>query len=470
MTKFEKVLLSIFFLELFAGGGGRLINISVGPLSVRMILFIVLMIVYGARVLMTRKIVTTEHFYLKQYKLSTILISGIVFYCLLSAIIGVAYGHPKGVVVNDFLRVAYFVSFFPLAYYISNNRFKIKWVKSIFDVAALFIIVFTLSIDMASIFMQKDVYWKFYSWINELIPGELFFRLNATGVFYKGHYFLFFAVVFALYKIIRGNSTLVEKVVFFLGMTSIYFTRARGLILALVFVVLFLIFYSLIEAFFVKKKIFKKPDFILNIKKLSQKLVLMLVVLASLFLIYFSISSTRAGDVQTEIPQTEIKKTDKKTSNEMTKKEKKKADKSNIDSEGKPYTGDIRVYFIKDSLRILNSRPINWLVGNGYGTEIGGRLTGIEISFLDILVEQGIIGVLLWLLVSLAPFYFYYGFQRKGESSYLNVGLLAGIAGMLLLTNTNPFINSPIGIGFLVIVLVIGFNRPVEHAMRGLKK
>ena len=196
----------------------------------------------------------------------------------------------------------------------------------------------------------------------------------------------------------------------------------------------------------------------------------MLVVLASLFLIYFSISSTRAGDVQTEIPQTEIKKTDKKTSNEMTKKEKKKADKSNIDSEGKPYTGDIRVYFIKDSLRILNSRPINWLVGNGYGTEIGGRLTGIEISFLDILVEQGIIGVLLWLLVSLAPFYFYYGFQRKGESSYLNVGLLAGIAGMLLLTNTNPFINSPIGIGFLVIVLVIGFNRPVEHAMRGLKK
>ena len=191
----------------------------------------------------------------------------------------------------------------------------------------------------------------------------------------------------------------------------------------------------------------------------------MLVILASLCILYFSISNTRVGDVQTEMPpQTEIKTTAKINTTEKKNKEKKN------DEAEKPFTGDIRVYFIKDSLRILNSRPINWLVGNGYGTEIGGRLTGIEISFLDILVEQGIIGVLLWLLVSLAPFYFYYGFQRKGERNYLNVGLLAGIAGMLLLTNTNPFINSPIGIGFLVIVLVIGFNRPVEHAMRGLKK
>ncbi|TFJ45004.1 hypothetical protein CKN73_00740 [Carnobacterium divergens] len=470
MTKFEKILLSIFFLELFAGGGGRLINVSVGPLSIRMILFIVLMLVYGIRVLATKKLVTTDHLYLKQYKLSTILISGIVLYCLLSTILGIAYGHPKGIVVNDFLRVAYFVSFFPLAYYISNDRFKIKWIKSILDIAALFMIVFTLSIDMASIFMKQEVYWKFYSWINEVIPGELVFRLNTTGVFYKGHYFLFFAVVLALYKMIKGNSTLVEKIIFFLGMTSIYFTRARGLVLALVFVIIFLIVYSLIEAFFVRKKIFKKPDFILSTKKLSHKLVLMLIVLASFCMIYFSISSTRVGDVQTEIPQVETKKTDKETSNETVKNEKPKTNQSTTEVEEKPFTGDIRVYFIKDSLHILNSRPINWLVGNGYGTEIGGRLTGIEISFLDILVEQGVIGVLLWLLVSLAPFYFYYGFQRKGERNYLNVGLLAGIAGMLLLTNTNPFINSPIGIGFLVIVLVIGFNKPVDYSMRGLKK
>lgn len=465
MTKFEKVLLSIFFLELFAGGGGRLINVSVGPLSIRMILFIVLMLVYGIRVLAKKKLVTTDHLYLKQYKLSTILISGIVLYCLLSTILGIAYGHPKGVVVNDFLRVAYFVSFFPLAYYISNDRFKIKWIKSILDIAALFMIVFTLSIDMASIFMKQEVYWKFYSWINEVIPGELVFRLNTTGVFYKGHYFLFFAVVLALYKMIKGNSTSVEKIIFFLGMLSIYFTRARGLILGLIMVILFLMVYAIVEKYFVKKSIFKKPDFILISKKLISKLILMLVILASLCILYFSISNTRVGDVQTEMPpQTEIKTTAKINTTEKKNKEKKN------DEAEKPFTGDIRVYFIKDSLRILNSRPINWLVGNGYGTEIGGRLTGIEISFLDILVEQGIIGVLLWLLVSLAPFYFYYGFQRKGERNYLNVGLLAGIAGMLLLTNTNPFINSPIGIGFLVIVLVIGFNKPVEYSMRGLKK
>ena len=118
-----------------------------------------------------------------------------------------------------------------------------------------------------------------------------------------------------------------------------------------------------------------------------------------------------------------------------------------------------RVYLLNESKKILTSSPKAMVVGSGYGTQIGNRLTGIEMSFLDIWVEQGIIGVILWLLISLMVFFNFnksYQISKKIDSN--DIAIMACTIALLLLTNINPFINNPIGISFLLFALVVSRN------------
>ena len=48
MNKFEKILLTLLFIELFIGGGGRLIDF--GLLSIRQVLFIILLLTFVYRI------------------------------------------------------------------------------------------------------------------------------------------------------------------------------------------------------------------------------------------------------------------------------------------------------------------------------------------------------------------------------------------------------------------------------------
>ena len=113
-----------------------------------------------------------------------------------------------------------------------------------------------------------------------------------------------------------------------------------------------------------------------------------------------------------------------------------------------------RMEFITDSINIL-SNPVNLIVGTGYGTEIADRITGIEMSFLDILIEQGLIGLAIWVFLILIVYYNYYIAYKNGyKLSSLDVSLLSVFMGVLLLTNINPFINNPIGMSFFYLLVV----------------
>ena len=105
---------------------------------------------------------------------------------------------------------------------------------------------------------------------------------------------------------------------------------------------------------------------------------------------------------------------------------------------------------------MLLNHPDYFIFGKGYGSEIAGRVTGIETSFLDILVEQGVIGLAIWLFLCLLVFYYYlYGYKRGVNIITEDVSLLGTFVGVLLLTNINPFINNPIGIVFFLVVLIL---------------
>jgi hypothetical protein len=113
-----------------------------------------------------------------------------------------------------------------------------------------------------------------------------------------------------------------------------------------------------------------------------------------------------------------------------------------------------RMEFIAASKEIL-VKPVNLILGTGYGAEIAGRITGLEMSFLDILIEQGLIGLAIWGFLFLVIYFNYYIAYKKGyKLTTLDISLMAAFMGILLLTNINPFINNPIGISFFLVLLV----------------
>ncbi|MEH7250723.1 hypothetical protein V7111_01140, partial [Neobacillus niacini] len=114
-----------------------------------------------------------------------------------------------------------------------------------------------------------------------------------------------------------------------------------------------------------------------------------------------------------------------------------------------------RMEFITASKEIL-LQPSNLILGTGYGAEIAGRITGIEMSFLDILLEQGLIGLAIWGYLFLIIYYNYYVAYKNGQNiTTVDISLMAAFMGVLLLTNINPFINNPIGISFFLLVLIV---------------
>ena len=139
----------------------------------------------------------------------------------------------------------------------------------------------------------------------------------------------------------------------------------------------------------------------------------------------------------------------------------------------KPEVNDVsvnaRMEFIIASKDIL-VQPVNLIFGTGYGSDVAGRTDGLEMSFLDILVEQGLIGLGLWFFLFLIIYLNYYFAYKKGQKlTTLEISLLAAFMGILLLTNINPFINNPIGISFFLIMLVVSQTKKEQSASEELQ-
>ena len=91
-------------------------------------------------------------------------------------------------------------------------------------------------------------------------------------------------------------------------------------------------------------------------------------------------------------------------------------------------------------------------------------------SFLDIWIEQGFVGLAIWLILCLLIFYNYHVVYKLGRKiSTVEVALMGGFMGMCLLTNINPFINNPLGITFFLVVLIISQSRKEKELAGGFK-
>ncbi|WP_261806920.1 O-antigen ligase family protein [Lapidilactobacillus luobeiensis] len=434
ITKFEKSLLLIFFFELFAGGGGRLL--AVGPLSIRQILFFLVMAVFFIRFCLN---VDSRNEILSYFKKPTTAVFwlsvSMLLWIMVSTAIGFLHHHPTGDVLRDTFRVIFVVAVIPLIYYLGKNRFTLADFVKVLFIASIVVSLLTITISLIGKFQTDRQFYFFYKDINKIFPGDLFFR-PSRGVFYKSHFLVLFTMIISSVMLMDKKINYFYVTTLGINAISIILSETRGLFLGYFVGLLIYVIVRAVIARWGKEK-FLWP------KKIAIKRIIFLVMACGLTFYFYGHSTVaRFSQPGGDIPEYQ---------------------KENEEDTIKDISMNIRNDLMKASIKIIKKSKVGLVVGNGYGTKIGKRTTGIEMSFVDILVEQGVIGVLAWLLFTLLPlFYYFKSFLRTGSLASINIGLLACTISMLLVTNINPFLNSPIGLGFLIPVIVYAYKLSIN--------
>jgi hypothetical protein len=112
----------------------------------------------------------------------------------------------------------------------------------------------------------------------------------------------------------------------------------------------------------------------------------------------------------------------------------------------KDSSDSIRVH---DMLYILNNTSFfTFFTGNGFGSLINNRVS-VENSFLEILYIQGVIGIIPYLIIFYKSYFNYFKIKKQLRTVFSP--FLYGIIFVAILSFTNPVINNPLGIFFMLI-------------------
>jgi hypothetical protein len=98
-----------------------------------------------------------------------------------------------------------------------------------------------------------------------------------------------------------------------------------------------------------------------------------------------------------------------------------------------------------------HARPTTFLFGEGYGSLINNRF-GIENTFLWALWKLGTIGLLFWMIPISLCIYYYSKIPDRRTNPLANAYLF-GTVLVYVQTGTNPFLNNPIGLSFVMLAI-----------------
>ncbi|MDQ0231432.1 hypothetical protein [Metabacillus malikii] len=455
MNKFEKILLTIFFIEVFVGGGGRLIDF--GILSIRQVIFLILLVTYCIRVLKMKAFLDKEVNTFIRFNPLTIGVYLLIGWFGVSAVIGLINNHPISIIVMDFFRVSYFLVYFPLAYYISKDKFSINRILGILKYSAFAVALFTIAVSLLGKTVFSANFSVFYDFMNTIMNDDLFFR-PSNSVFYKSHLFVVIGLVLSLNAVLSKKHSWIDIANLVFCSFSAILSETRGFLLAFMISILMIIIIDTKIIIDPVKGFIEKCQTLFRTKQFLKKMVILVFVFISVPFLYEHMTLDRFEEevvVEEEPADTTLEEDAGNEEGNSPKKEVKK--------EVNDISVNARMSFILASKEILLSDVKNLIIGTGYGTEIDGRVNGIEMSFLDILVEQGLIGFTFWLFLFLLPYFNYYSiFKRGAKLSAVDISLMSAFMGLLLLTNINPFINNPIGISFFLIVLIVSQAKRTE--------
>jgi hypothetical protein len=92
-------------------------------------------------------------------------------------------------------------------------------------------------------------------------------------------------------------------------------------------------------------------------------------------------------------------------------------------------------------------------VGHGFGIGVPIKPIHMEISFLEIFHKQGLLGIMFW-VVLLAIIVHRYAKIRSYPYKRIALGFLLSSIFIYIQSQTNPFLNNPIGMSFLLISVI----------------
>ena len=98
-----------------------------------------------------------------------------------------------------------------------------------------------------------------------------------------------------------------------------------------------------------------------------------------------------------------------------------------------------------------NISPKTFIVGEGYASLINNRYA-IENTFLWALWKLGTLGVLFWLLPIALCFHYYLKIPNRA-SNEIATAFLFGVVLVYVQTSTNPFLNNPIGLSYILLAM-----------------
>lgn len=401
--------------ELFLTSHGHLFNF--GPLSLRMALFAVTILVWLAK---------------KDYKFK---ISKSYYLLLVVLLWGLGWGIYRNNfsdAFNDFNGYLYLL-LLPVFLTAFKDKQNIKNIFPIF-LGSLSAMVF---FNLVQLFffthkISNDLLWPIYRWTRVNYLGEITYAGSGFyRIFWPGQFFLivgfFLLLALAVYGLKNRKQTIGNTILASLFLSGILISFSRSFWLAMIIALFFLMI------FFIKKKVFLKSI-----------IILILICLLSVGIIY-----------------------------------------STVKFPAPPTIGDFSAEMLKNRagtfissrwnlLPVLSKALVNHpVVGSGFGSSLtyktedprlleffpDGNYTtyAFEWGYLELIFKIGLAGLLAYLLLiwqigkkTLANL-----LASTGEEKFVLMALMAGLIALLVTHNFSPYLNHPIGIGYLLLLIII---------------
>lgn len=116
------------------------------------------------------------------------------------------------------------------------------------------------------------------------------------------------------------------------------------------------------------------------------------------------------------------------------------------------------------SFILHNLSIFNLFFGNGFGNLINSR-SSVENSFLDIFFNQGLFGLVLYLYLFIRIYYIYNIISKYNK---IFEPFFYGTIFIFLESFTNPFINNPIGMSFVMVTFVIFEKNKIKFSSKSI--
>jgi hypothetical protein len=213
IIRISRVIFILMLVELCLGGGGRFT--SIGPVSLRMILFSIALLM-SVLLLIKKKSLPSEI-----WKLMV----GFVVMITIGIIVGLQNSNPKDLILEDVKPLSYFLVL-PFFYLTIDETMIANVIKIIKASSVLMAAIFILILIVINSGLIP--FYDFYS--STFKSGELFFRGEVT-FFYKG--FLFFGLGTIFYYFLDYSKR--KKYFIIILITAIILSVTRGLLFSLAF-------------------------------------------------------------------------------------------------------------------------------------------------------------------------------------------------------------------------------------------